>query len=135
MSKKSEYERLRAYWYKRLADETDFKDIEYDNNGENSSISKGGAATPDAREGRTWADPQLRQAVQDYYCMAQHFLNEHAFADEQEKVIWEYYSEGISIRNIVKILNQLPFEKTNKIRVWKTIKKLETIMKGLYLSV
>lgn len=124
MSKKTDYDRIKSVWYKKLKDEG-FKDIEHDDNSINaSSLSRS----------FKWKDPELRQIVQDYYAMAYHFLNEHAFTNELEKVMWEYHTNGLSIRNIVKLLNQVSSEKTNRIKVWKIIKKLEDTMKGLYLS-
>lgn len=123
--KKTEYERVRDVWYKKLKKEG-FEDIEhYD-----GSINIG---TP---RSLNWGDELQRQLVQDYYCMAYHFLNEFPFETPLDKIIWEYHAEGLSIRDIVKVLKQTRVARgTNRIRVWKTVKKLEDTMKGLYLSV
>lgn len=120
--KKTEYERVRDVWYKKLADDG-FNDIEL--------VWFGGRGTSRSEQ---WKDPDLRQATVDYYCMAQHFLNEYEFDTEVEKIMWEYYSNGLSFREIAKVLNKTKVTKTNKDAVWLIIKRLEEIMKGLYLS-
>ncbi len=38
-------------------------------------------------------------SVQDYYIMAEHFLNEHKFKSN-ERTIWSLHSQGISARDI-----------------------------------
>lgn len=124
MSKKTEFDALKKTWYKKLKDETDFVDIEY---AEDDLIKRGHS------DSRHYKDPELRQLVQDYYCMAYYFLNEFTFESELDRVTWEYYSNGISIRNIVKLINNTAVDKTNRIRVWKLIKKLEITMKAMYL--
>lgn len=133
--KKTEYEHLKEIWYKKLED-SGFKDIEY-------GADFSGSSTP---RSAAWNDPDLRQVLQDYYCMAYYFLNEYKFDRELDKVMWEYHAEGLTIREIVRLLKQVKIKikvkKTKKIRiqkvtrtlVWLTIKKLEVIMKGLYLS-
>jgi hypothetical protein len=124
VSKKTEYERIRDVWYKKLKDEG-FEDIEHADGSINSGMPRSFG----------WNDADLRQLTQDYYCMANHFLNEYEFESELEKTMWDYHTNGLSIRNITKILNDAKVTETNRIRVWKTIKKLEDIMKSLYLSV
>jgi hypothetical protein len=122
--KKTEYERVRDVWYKKLEDQG-FDDIEY----RDGSLrhAKGARSV-------TWERDDLKQLVQDYYCMAYHFLNDYQFDTELDKIIWEYHTNGISVRNIAKLLNEAKVCQTDRNHVWKTIKKLEVIMKGLYLS-
>lgn len=121
-SKKTELERLKEIWYKKLKD-TGFDDIE---------LSEQYSNRRSTSRSNDWIDPLLRQATEDYYTMAYHFLHSYEFESEIEKVIWEYHAEGLSIRNIVKILKDVKVE-TNRIKVWKTVNRLTTIMKGLYL--
>lgn len=75
----------------------------------------------------------LRDSVTAYYNMAHHFLTEYQFESELEKVMWEYHAEGLSIRNIVKVLNSTKAINTNRERVWKTIRRLVVLMKERYL--
>jgi hypothetical protein len=124
MKKKTELERVQSVWYKKLKD-SGFNDIEQDNQSINRSISKAFLKK----------DPVIREVVQEYYCMAYHFLNEYEFDTELDKVMWEYHTNGLSARNIAKLLNATKVTKTSKTAVWKTVKKLEDIMKGLYLSI
>lgn len=121
---KTEYQKLKAVWDKKLKD-SGFVDIEHADGSINSGVPRSLA----------WKDDHLRQIVQDYYTMAYHFLNSHPFECELDKVIWQYHTDGLSVRKIVKVLAEvLPKEKTNKIRVWKTVKSLQTLMKAKYLQ-
>lgn len=122
--KKTEYERLKEVWYKRLKDDG-FKDIEHDDNSINIGI-------PRSIQGK---DDVLRQSVQDYYCMAYHFLNEYEFDSELDKIMWEYHTNGLSARNISRLLKQTKVSTISRDRVWVKLRKLENIMKGLYLSI
>lgn len=121
--KKSEFERVQDFWYKKLKD-SGFNDIEY----ADGSIAVG------LPRSVKWKDEDLRQITQDYYCMAYHFLNSYQFDTELEKIMWEYHSEGLSARDISKLLKQTKVKKISRDRVWVKLKKLENIMKGLYLS-
>lgn len=125
--KKTDYERIKDVWYDKLK-KSGFKDIEHSDESMNSG-------RPRVFRGASAKAPVELQAIQDYYCMSYYFLNEYPFDSELDKVMWEYHSNGIAIRGIVKLINATQVEKTNRIRVWKTIQKLENIMKGLYLSV
>lgn len=125
--KKSELERLQAVWYKKLK-ESGFDDIEHADGSINSAV-------PYALR-QNDATTQLRaQAIQDYYCMTQHFLNDHVFDNETDKIIWEYYTHGLSYRDIAKLLKTAGIAKISRDIVWRKIKKLEDTMKGLYLQV
>jgi hypothetical protein len=123
--KKTNFEKLQDKWYKKL-EKTGFKDIEYAD-----------MSVKSARVSRSlnWSDPTLRQSVLEYYLMAYNFLIDYKFESEVDKIIWEYYAEGLSIRDIVQILKDTKVMRTNKVRVWKTVKQLEIAMKKMYLSV
>lgn len=123
MSKpKSEYEELRDTWYAKLRADG-FRDIEQGETSATRAVSKSYLKLDDA----------YRQSVQDYYCLTTHFLNDYKFDSEIEKVMWEYYSEGLSMRNIAKILQKTVDTKYNKENVWKAVSRLEKIMRSLYL--
>lgn len=124
-SKKTELQRLQETWYKKLKNEG-FNDIEY----ADGSIAVG------VPRSLGWKDADLRVSTQEYYYMAYHFLNEYKFECERDRIIWEYHSNGISSRNIAKLLKQARLRKKGRSRdrIWVKIKELEAIMKGLYLS-
>lgn len=46
------------------------------------------------------------EAKQEYYIMAEHFLNEYKFKSNFERIIWEYHTNGMSARNILKTLKK-----------------------------
>lgn len=129
-TKKTELERLTEVWYAKLKTA---KSEEYPNGFKDIEIYKSFGASDVPRSIKLRAAWE-NQIVQDYYCMAQHFLNEYEFDSELEKVMWEYHTNGISIRNIVKLLKKARIRKHNRISVWKIVKRLENIMKGLYLA-
>lgn len=119
--KKTEYERVRDHWYKKLENEG-FKDIEHHDGSINIGLPRS----------VNWSDEELRQITQDYYCMAYHFLNQYQFEDELERIVWEYHAEGLSVRDIAATLKKVNIN-TSKDRVWRIVKRLETAMKELYL--
>lgn len=121
--KKTEYERIRDVWYKKLKD-SGFEDIEQPGGSINSGVPRS----------MNFQEEDLRQITQDYYCMAYHFLNSYEFDSELERVIWDYHTNGLSLRNIVKLLKQTKVSKASKDKVWRIVSRLENIMKGLYLS-
>lgn len=114
------FKELNAKWAKKL-EKSGFEDIEQ----------------PDGRL-QTWhsewfkyrANPTLDLAKQDYYRHAGYFLYEHKFKSELEKEIWEFHAEGISIREISKLLNKKyprsikAFGKINKSKVNEVLKPL-----------
>jgi hypothetical protein len=126
MSKKpqTEYERQKEIWYKKLAD-SGFVDIE-ENNGNDLKHWDG--------SGSTRHDPDYIQAKQEYYNVAMHFLTNHKFDSELEKVIWEYHSNAVSARNISKTLVSAGFVKMGRMTVWRVIKRLRSAMKRLYVN-
>lgn len=131
--KKTEYDKLRKLWYKKLAD-SGFEDIEYND----TDIKKPAVDihrkidAPGSAGNVTRYSKVVWEAKTDYYVMAEHFLNDHKFDNELDKIIWSYHCNGISARNIVKLLHDTEVTKTNRDKVWKTVKALSSIMFELY---
>jgi len=69
-----------------------------------------------------------------YYSMCETFLQKYTFESERSRLIWEYHSNGLSVREIAKVLSEVDAEKIPHIKVWRVINRLETIMKTTYLS-
>ena len=123
MSKRTEYEKQKAFWYKKLK-EAGFEDIESDENNLKSWSSKLARKNP----------PEIWQAKATYYSMARSFLNSHTFQNNLDKIIWEYHTEAISVRDIVETLNKTKVIKIGRDTVWLTIRRLENAMKKLYMD-
>lgn len=122
MSKKSELNKLKKIWYKKLKDEG-FEDIEPHENTLKRWTSY--FNSPRALE--------LAESRQEYYYMANQFLNEYKFETALEKTIWEYHSNAISYRNITKLLKQVKIKETNRTSIGSIIKRLRSIMFKTYL--
>jgi hypothetical protein len=69
----------------------------------------------------------------DYFTYATYFLNEHKFETENQRIIWEYHTNGVSARNIAKTFNAVGI-KSSRMSIWRTINYLRTLMKSKYLS-
>lgn len=127
------YAELRKVWYKKLK-KSGFIDIEvndYDLKNPSYRYSH-----LDRRAKFTMQQAQIHWAAkQEYYYLANHFLNDHKFSSLRERNIWEYHANGVSIRSIVDILNKLPSrKKVNRDTIWKIIRNLSKIMKQMYLK-
>jgi hypothetical protein len=129
-SELTEYDKLRAIWYKKLEEEG-FEDIESDEN--NLKIW---SATRFASK----KSQDVSQGKEAYYYMATHFLNDYPFESKVEKLIWEYHADGHSVKDIVIILKKRRFKKllqwsaVNRTAVNTIINRLEKTMKNMYLS-
>lgn len=132
MSKKPNYEALKKIWYDKLEEEyksgkSDFYDIERHESTyrtyRHSSSNKYGKFS------KEWQDSKV-----EYYGMATRFLNEYEFTTELEHVIWEYHTNGISIRDITKLLNNVRTSPLSKTKIGEKLKNLKDIMKGLYIA-
>lgn len=119
---KTKLQKQTDVWYKKLKDKG-FDDIEYPNGSIRSCLPQGGHK-----------DPELQGIIQEYYYMATHFLNDHKFLNELDQVIWTYHTEGISPRNIEKLLKKVKVGKLKRTAIYDTIERLEIIMKQKYLS-
>lgn len=116
------FKALQDKWYAK-AKASGYEDIEYPN----GSIRNAGI--------RNYAvEPVHREAVESYYRMATHFLNEHKFESEFDKIVWEYHSNGLSNRNISKVLSTTIAKKPSREIIRKVVKKLSTVMKQKYLA-
>lgn len=125
MAKKpSEFQKLKAKWYKKLADETDFVDIEQDEERLKSYSSQFSRE----RSVLSW------EAKAAYYQMCTSLLNEHEFTSSLERIIWEYHTNAISFRDIASTLTKARVAMLNKDAVYRIVKRLEHIMKTRYLS-
>jgi hypothetical protein len=128
MNKKqqSDYESLRDIWYKKLKD-AGFEDIERDETQlKVYSSFKFGKKRGQLQHG----GGEFKEA---YYYMATHFLNDYKFDNEVEKIVWSLHTEAVSVANITKYLHAHKIAKTNRQYVWEMVKKLEDLMKKLYL--
>lgn len=114
--------KLQKIWYKKLKD-SGFSDIEK----ANGSIGR----TKLNLDNRNFDQIEI---TQQYYSMARSFLIEHHFESELDKVIWEYHIEGISVRNIAKLLSSTDMKIKKKSTVNNIIRRLEQIMKDKYLK-
>lgn len=119
---KSEYAKLRDLWYDKLKAEgfEDIEDSEYTIKVWSSRFAK-------LKDVDTW------QQKADYYYIANHFLNSYEFDSELEKIIWEYHTNCISIRDITQLLRDTKVLDTNRDYIWLIIKRLKAIMKRMYL--
>lgn len=73
------------------------------------------------------------EAKAEYYRMAEHFLNEHKFESELDRVIWEYHTNAMSARNIAITLQQAGVAKLTKTPVHAIIQRLANQMRKRYL--
>lgn len=118
-----EFKKLQKKWYKKLEDE-DFNDVEQDEE----------YLKQFARIDTRYCGPI--EAKIEYYRLATHFLNDYKFLSRFEYTIWMYHTEGISARNIAKILNRIKkrYKKKNieRMMIWRVISRLAKEMKLLY---
>lgn len=122
-TKRNEYLKIKDEWYKKLK-ASGFNDIEH----------KDGSINP-SHIRRQQKHPIYREAIQEYYYMCYHFLHEYAFPNEIERVIWEYHTEGVGVRDIADTLHKVKLSKIKKSMVFYILKKLEQEMKSRYLQV
>lgn len=123
VKKPKDYKTLKNEWYEKLR-ESGFHDIEQDE----FRFKHVSHASYFGRE----IVRRNYHAKSEYYSMAGQFLNTHKFSSELEKVIWEYHTHGISMRNIAKLLKKVNVD-MNKDSVNNVIKPLVVEMKKLYL--
>lgn len=73
------------------------------------------------------------QAKQAYYQMATNFLVDYKFENERDKIIWEYHSNGMSVRDIGKVLRKVGI-RMNFMTVWRVVNKMRAKMYDMYMS-
>ncbi len=118
----NDYQAQKKYWYAKLK-QSGFDDIELSD----TTLKLGSEQFRRARSMQGW------QAKAAYYQMASNFLNDHRFANRLERIIWQYHSEGISVRDISITLNKAKtHRKMSKDIVWAIVNRLTKIMKKLY---
>lgn len=121
LNKKEKFEALKKFWYDKLAKQG-FKDIE-----------------PSEFTLTSWHS-QLKQkysveefqAKQTYYNMANNFLSEHEFKSILDKVIWEYWCNGIPVRDISEQFGKVKIERIKKSTIWNIVRRLEKEMFNFY---
>lgn len=109
-----EYKALQKEWYEKLKKDG-FKDIETEKGNMDTGKILNNIAT------RCTVD--TFKAQQDYYRFAGQFLHEYKFKSE-DRIIWESHCNGVSIREIVKVLKKQGFI-TYKRRVHETLQRLQ----------
>lgn len=123
-----EFKDLQKEWYTTLKKEG-FKDIELSQKEAGFRLERIDGRGKYGQYSKEW-----QQSKAEYYYVVNHFLNNHKFATELDKVIWEYHANGLSARSISKILNNTKIMKTNRTTVWIKIRDLRKIMRGLAIS-
>lgn len=105
MKKSDKLIKLQAEWYAKLK-ESGFEDQERFTKAMEPKLAL-------KQESRTQASYHAHQAaeVEQYFIDCRAHLFSNAFRNENERAIWELYSEGESIQKIAKELS-LPFELT-----------------------
>lgn len=126
-NKQLSYEEQRKIWYEKLKDDG-FEDIE--DYGRDTLKRWATSITGDLLRVNSKI---VIEAKEEYYAMCRYLLSEYKFANNKEQIIWEYHTEGISARNIVKLLKQARVCSTNRTAVLTIIKRLENTMKDMYL--
>jgi hypothetical protein len=126
MSNQADYKKLRKVWYKKLADETDFKDIETVN-----GDFKSGSPNWNSESNRVTGP-----AKAEYYYKAFQFLHSHEFETELHKIIWAYHCEAISVAKIAELLRDAGIVKAyrkhskplSRPRVWQIVNAYRKVM-------
>lgn len=121
---KNEYEKLRDKWYKKLAkeelkkpEEERYIDIEQD-----EDTLKGYASVLAYRH--THEEIQEKQR---YHDMALAFLEQYKFETSRDRIIWEYHTNFLSVRDITESLKKVKI-KTNRNSVAQVIRRLKVKM-------
>lgn len=128
MAKKplNDYAKLKKIWYDKL-EKSGFDDIEDDQERLKSYSSIFVRKDQRMNALDTW------QAKAAYYSMAEQFLNDFEFESKFQRIVWEYHANGISIRDISKLLKKARVKRTiNRDAIWLIIKELEHEMKVMY---
>jgi len=130
MPKQLSLKELTDIWYSKLKN-SGFQDAENRDGNLRTFSGRGHLKHKETSESdATWyaGRQEYNNIKQEYYYLAEHFLNSHRFSDKTEKQIWKLHSEGVSYRNIAKELNSKLKVKLNKDNVNTTIKRLSSTM-------
>lgn len=116
MAKKKTFEQLKAEWYGKLK-RSGFKDIE-DDQGRLIAYSSDFHKPPthDIRlytiissNGINELTALARSSSEEYFRLAEHFLNSYDFPSIRHRLVWELHTNGISERRIsVQLLKRYP---------------------------
>lgn len=120
----TEYEKLRRTWYAKLK-KAGFKDIE-DINAPDLRLTNSDAFSKSNKYGQH--TPEWRQSKEDYYRLAEYFLNHYKFESHLERIIWEYHVNAMSRQDIAATLRKMRLIKTGEMGVGATIRRLKKIM-------
>lgn len=123
MSEKTDLVKQQKIWYKKLKD-SGFEDIESSEDSLKSYSNRTFNLTDKNQHGG-W------QFKAEYYRMASHLLHDHEFKNERQKYIWELHTNGISVRDISRLLKKSGM-KSNHQSVWLVVKNLRQTMFRLY---
>lgn len=135
MAKPKDYKTLRDQWYKKL-EKAGFEDIEdVKTDMLKSWSSKFTRVDKDTHRTRAQNSLVERKAKQRYYQLATYFLNDYAFESNLDKIIWEYHTEGISVRDISRLLKKAKVLDITGAGIHKGyIKRLRSIMRKMYIN-
>ncbi len=114
---------LKTKWYKKLL-KSGFNDIETSN--EYLKIP----SKEVLRESRI----SSKQSKEDYYYLADQFLNEYNFKSDLEKTIWEYHCNGLGSPAISDTLRKARITKMDRSTIGTIIVELREKMKAKYLK-
>lgn len=112
-----ELKALTRKWYAKLKSKG-FEDIEQED---------GNLKVWESRLFKQGYNAEKFKAKEEYYRMAAKFLNDHHFDSDIERFIWSQHAEGVSIRDIVKML-KVKGKPAYRFGVHKTIMQLKRLM-------
>lgn len=115
------FKTLQKKWYDKLKKEG-FQDIESDEN----NLKEWTSVFFSRR------DPHRMASRMEYFSYATRFLNDHEFADNKEKTIWELHSNGKSFTEIAAIIKKKRYKRHNRSYVYLVIKDLVAKMYKTY---
>lgn len=114
---------LKEIWYKKLK-KSGFHDIEKSEDHLHEWHSKRFLGIP----------KEVFKAKVDYYTMAERFLNDYPFETNMDKLVWEYHSQGVAVREIAQLLKKVGVKsiKISKSTIWLMVKRLRNSMYSMY---
>lgn len=128
-TKPTPFQALKNIWYKKLAN-SGFADIEQDE----EALKEWSFSRVYAGQNNGYSFETIRvkrEAKEDYYRLAGHFLHENEFVNSIEKLIWELHGEGKGCRRIAVFLQNKNI-KSNKDKVNEVINRLSKQMIAKY---
>jgi hypothetical protein len=114
--KDKSFKKLQDKWYAKLK-KSGFKDIEHDEDTltEYSSVYF---------KKHTYDEMVEKQR---YHDMANSFLEQYKFETEKDKLIWDYHTNGLSVRDIADLLKKVKL-RANRNSVAQDIRRLKAKM-------